>query len=198
MNRAGYVIVGGLLAILFAWQSCQVLVREPSHPKAERTADDYPLGVGYTWVYKSVEGFQVVRQFVAEKDGWFDMRFSLPIGKDQLFMRRSPEGIVGRRGDREQLIMKFPMKPGDAWTIDFPDRPKADCTVVQPEEIEVLGKKLLASKLEIIKTERKSGSKSTHYEWYVHGFGLAQMRVKYGLTYLLLLERFEKAEPRGP
>ena len=75
MTRAPFFAAGAIFAMLFAWQSCQVLVREPAHPKAERTQDDYPLGVGYTWVYKSVEGFQVVRQFVAEKDGWFDMRF---------------------------------------------------------------------------------------------------------------------------
>jgi hypothetical protein len=198
MNRWPFVAAGVVLTAIFSWQSCQVLVREPAHPPAQATEEDYPLAVGLVWVYKSAEGFQVVREFVGDVEDsghrWFDMSYSLPIGKEQLFMRRTPEGIVARRGSREQLIMKFPMNPGDAWTIDFPDRPLAECTVDEPEEIDVLGKKVRASKLRIIKTERKSGAKTTHFEWYARGVGLAQMQVKYGLTYLLRLERFEKAK----
>lgn len=198
MKRAPFFIVGAVFTVIFGWQSCQVLVREPAHPRAEATDEDYPLVPGLVWVYKSVEGFQVVRKLDPEIEEaghrWFVMNFTLPIGQERLLMRRTPEGIVGRRGDREQLIMKFPMKRGDAWTIDFPDRPLAECTVVEPEEIEVLGKPVRASKLQIVKTERRSGAKSTHFEWYSRGIGLSRMQVKYGKTFLLLLERFEKAK----
>lgn len=198
MNRTPYVVAGLAFAIIFAWQSCQLLIREPSHPRAQVTEEDYPLVAGLTWVYKAAGGWQVVRKLAPEVEEaghrWFEMNFSLPIGREKLLMRRTPEGIVGRRGDREQLIMRFPMRPGDSWTIDFPDRPLAECTVLEPEEIDALSKRALASKLRVVKTDRTSGSKTTNFEWYVRGIGLAQMEVTYGFTARFILERFEKAK----
>jgi hypothetical protein len=198
LKRAPFVIAGLVLAGIFMWQSCQLLVREPPHPKATPTEEDYPLEAGLVWVYKAPGGWQVIRKLGPEVEQaghrWFEMRFSLPIGEERLLMRRTPEGIVGRRADREQLIMKFPMKPGDTWTLDFPDRPLAECTVLEPEEINVLSKKTLASKVRVVKTDRKTGMKTDNFEWYARGIGLVQMEVTYGFTARFILERFEKAK----
>ena len=198
MKRAPYFIAGAIFTVIFGWQSCQVLVSEPTHPRAEPSNEDYPLAVGLTWVYKAAGGFQVIRRLAPEVEEaghrWFEMQFTLPIGRERLLMRRTPDGIVARRGEREQLIMRFPMKPGDSWTIDLPDRPLAECTVLEPEEIDVLSKRALASKLRVVKTDRRSGKKSTNFEWYVRGVGLAQMEVTYGFTARFTLERFEKAK----
>ena len=197
-GRTPYLISGAILAALFAWQSCLAIQREPSHPAAAATDADYPLEAGLIWVYKAAGGFQVVRRLAPEvEEGghrWFEMNFTLPIGREKLLMRRTPDGIVARRAGREQLIMRFPMKPGDAWTIDFPDRPLADCTVLAPEEIDVLSGRATASKLQVVKTDRKSGRKSINSEWYVRGVGLAQMEVTYGFTSRFILERFEHAK----
>jgi hypothetical protein len=196
--RTPFVVAGLVLAALFGWQSCIALQREPTHPAAQPSDEDYPLIPGLTWVYKSASGFQVIRKLAPEVEEaghrWFEMNFTLPIGREKLLMRRTPEGIVARRADREQLIMRFPMRPGDAWTIDFPDRPLAECTVLDPEEIDALSQRRLASKLRVIKTDRKSGKKTTNYEWYVRGVGLARMEVVYGFKATFELERFEKAK----
>jgi hypothetical protein len=128
-------------------------------------------------------------------ENWFEMQFDLPLlGRKSLLMCRTDSGVKARRGDREQLIMKFPMKPGDSWTIDFPDQELAECTVMEPEEITVLSKKRTASKLRVVRTSRKTGKKTTDYEWYVRGIGLARMEVTFGLKATFELERFEHAK----
>jgi hypothetical protein len=109
-------------------------------------------------------------------------------------MRGTREGVVAMRDSRHQLIMRFPMKPGDTWIIDFPTEDLAECTVLNPEEIDVLNKRVSASKLRVVRTNRKSGKKTTDYEWYVRGIGLAQMEVTYGITARFILERFENAK----
>lgn len=195
MTRAPYLIVGLLLAAVFAWQSCQALVREPAHAKASPAEDDYPLEEGLTWVYKSSTGLQVVRRVVKSSGEGFEMQFDLPfIGRKTLPMQRTPEGVAAMRAGKKQLIMKFPMKPGDAWTIDFPEEDLAECTVLDPEEIDVLKNRVLASKLRVVRTNRKSGRKTTDYEWYARGIGLVRMEVTFGLTATFILERFEKAK----
>ena len=195
MNRTPYLVAGAVLATVFAWQSCLQLVREPSKPRATIVEDDYPLAVGLTWVYKAPMGLQVVRRVGSSTDGGLEMQFDLPVmGRRTLLMRRTPEGVVARRGDRDQLIMRFPMKTGDSWTIDFPTEDLAECTVLEPETINVLGKPAAASKLRVVRTNRKSGKKVTDIEWYVRGIGLARMEVTYGLKATFELERFEHAK----
>ena len=203
MSRTPYLVAGALLAALFAWQSCLLLVREPSHPKASWMEDDYPLEPGFVWVYKAGMGLQVVRRVDPLRSiilddsrsgmSWFKMHYELPfLGRQSLFMRRTDEGVMGRRDDREQLIMRFPMKPGDSWTIDFPKEDLAECTVLEPEVIDVLDKSVKASKLRVVRTKRKTGRKTTDYEWYARGIGLVRLQVSGVGTFAL--ERFEKAE----
>ena len=205
LKRTPFLVAGAVLATVFAWQSCLLLVREPAHPKAAILEDDYPLEKGMTWVYKAAAGLQVVRRvddlqtiiMTSSREGtaWFKMHFDLPIlGRKSLLMRRTPEGVIAQRDDREQLIMKFPMNPGDSWTIDFPTEDLAECTVLERETITVLGKAATASKLRVVRTHRKNGKKTTDYEWYVRGIGLARMEVTYGLKATFELERFEKAK----
>ena len=209
MKRTPYVVAGAILAALFMWQSCVALVREPAHPRAVWNADDYPLEKGLIWVYKAGMGLQVVRRvgenqiIVFERKTpdpypggeWFEMLFDLPIlGTKKLWMKRNPDGVIARRDDREQLIMRFPMKPGDTWTIDFPAEDLAECTVLTPEPIKVLGKPVTASKLKIVRTNRKNGRKTTDYEWYATGIGLVRMEVTFGIKATFELERFEKAK----
>ena len=204
MKRAPYFIAGAIFTVIFGWQSCLQLVREPGHAKAAPVEDDYPLETGLTWVYKAPMGMQVVRRVgepVAIQQGkrfdhpWYLMQFDLPLlGRKTLVMSRTPQGVIARRDEVEQLIMRFPMKLGDSWVIDFPKEDLAECTVLEPEQIEVLKKRVTASKLQIVRTARKSGKKSTDYEWYVRGIGLARIQVTYGLKATFELERFEKAK----
>lgn len=214
MSRPLAVLIGTLLFAVFGFHSCLILVREPAHPRAKLLDDEYPLEIGLTWVYKSPLGFQVVRKVgrireipVIVLDGnsqthkelivsvWFEMQFDLPLlGRKTILMHRTPQGVVAVRGDVRQLIMKFPMVIGDSWTIDFPTEDLAECTVLEPEEIEVLGRRARASKLQIVRTDRKSGKKTTDYEWYVRGIGLARMEVTFGLKANFILSRFEKSE----
>jgi len=195
VRRAPAILIGTLLFAVFGFHSCLILVREPAHPRAAIAEDDYPLELGLTWVYPGPLGTQVVRRVIStrEENGrpWFEMRFDLPLlGRKTLLMRRTPEGVVARRGDVEQMIMKFPMVAGDSWTIDFPTEDLAECTVLESEEIEVLGRRARASKLRVVRTDRKSGEQSTDFEWYVRGIGLARLKVKANF----ILSRFEKAE----
>jgi hypothetical protein len=206
VRRAPFIVLGIALAALFAWQSCLALLSEPAHPRAGWMDDDYPLEPGLVWVYKGGLGVQVVRRvgpwaahFPSGDDDigpeWAQMEYELPLlGKRVLFMRRSPDGVVAWRGEREQLILRFPMKPGDSWTIDFPDEDLAECTVLEPESIDVLKKRVHASKLRIVRTNRKSGKKATDYEWYARGIGLARMEVTFGIKATFELERFEHAK----
>jgi len=199
VRRAPAILIGTLLFAVFGFHSCLILVREPSHPKAEPFEDDYPLQPGLTWVYKSPLGLQVVRRVgtAVEESGqrWLQMNFDLPLlGRRTLFMRRTQTGVVAVRGDTQQVIMKFPMVKGDSWTIDFPAEDLAECMVLEPEEIEVLGRRVRASKLQIVRTDRKTGKKTTDFEWYVRGIGLARMEVTFGLKANFILTRFEKSE----
>ena len=197
-NRTPFLIAGAVLAALFGWQSCLSLLREPTHAKASLAEDDYPLEQGLTWVYKAPMGLQVVRRakMTFMSPGYeLLMEYELPmLGTKTLPMRRTPEGVMARRDEREQIIMRFPMKPGDSWTIDFPTEDLAECAVLEPETINVLGKPATASKLRVVRTNRKNGKKTTDYEWYVRGIGLARMEVTFGLKATFELERFEKAK----
>ena len=198
MKPLPFVIAGLLLAAFFGFQGLALLTREPAHPRASYLDDDYPLEVGLTWVYKSPMGLQVVRRIGPYRSPWYEMQFDLPLlGRKTLLMRRTPEGVVAGRGDGEQLIMKFPMRPGDSWTIDFPTEDLAECTVLEPEEIDVLSRRALASKLRVVRTNRKTGKKTTDYEWYVRGIGLAKMEVTFGLKATFDLIRFERAGGAG-
>ena len=213
MSRPLVILFGTLLFAVFGFHSCLILVREPSHPRAELIEDDYPLETGLTWVYKSAMGLQVVRRVAPNPflvpDGplnerslssslgtlWYEMQYDLPLlGRKTLLMRRTNKGIEAKWGEVEQLIMKFPMITGHSWTIDFPTEDLAECTVLEPEEIDVLGRRVRASKLQIVRTDRKTGKKTTDFEWYVRGIGLARMEVTFGLKANFILSRFEKAE----
>lgn len=201
-RRAPFLMAGVVLAALFGWQSCVVLLSEPAHPRAAWMDDDYPLEPGLTWVYKANLGVQVVRRVtdsVPAPDGsartFARMEYQLPfLGRESLLMLRTGDGVTAIRGGREQVIMKFPMRPGDSWTIDFPDESLADCTVLEPEEITALSKRFMASKLKVVRTNRKSGKQNTDYEWYVRGIGLARIEVTFGLKATFELERFEHAK----
>jgi hypothetical protein len=199
VSRAPAILIGTLLFAVFGFHSCLILVREPSHPRAEPVEDDYPLETGMTWVYKGPWGVQGVRRVEWPQGkgglGWLDMHFEFPaLGRKSLTMRRTRDGVEALRDGHKQLIMRFPMKSGDSWTIDFPDEDLAECTVLEPEEIEVLGRRARASKLQVVRTNRKTGKQTTDFEWYVRGIGLARMEVTFGLKANFILSRFEKSE----
>jgi hypothetical protein len=207
VNRVPFIVAGVVLAAFFGFQSLILLTREPAHEHEVPGEEDYPLEVGLTWVYESGPGLQVVRKIVSatpEHRRWFSMQYDLPLlGRKTLFMRRTRDGVQARRDNVEQIIMKFPMRPGDSWTIDFPNEDLAECTVLQPEEIDVLSTRALASRLRVVRTSRKTGRKTTDHEWYVRGIGLAKMEVTFGLKATFSLIRFERASssegsPSGP
>jgi hypothetical protein len=108
-------------------------------------------------------------------------------------MRRTEEGIVVRREEREQLTLRLPMRAGDSWRIDFPDQDLADCTVGGEEELDVLGRRMKCTRLEVVRTSREDGRATTDQEWYAPGLGLVRMRVtKAGITQTFVLQAYEK------
>lgn len=139
----------------------------------------YPLEAGCRWEYRSQLGLKIKRE-VAEgtEEDWKKMIFTLPLlGEKTLSMKKSAEGIIARRENREQLIMRFPMKLGERWTIDFPEEDLATCTVENPEELEILGHKISCTKLRVERTDRKSKKTTRDFEWYAEGIGLVQVTV---------------------
>jgi hypothetical protein len=92
--------------------------------------------------------------------------------------------------------MRFPMREGDRWRIDVPRRREiADCEVVAPEEVDVLGRRRACSKLRVTRTDRITGKRAVDYEWYAPGLGLVRMQVTYGLRATFVLESFERGVP---
>ena len=150
-----------------------------SAPPLVVNKDYYPLEAGCRWEYRSQLGLKIKREVAegTEKE-WKKMIFTLPLlGEKTLSMKKAAEGIVARRHNREQLIMRFPMKQGDRWTIDFPDEDLATCTVEKPEELEILGNKISCTKLRVERTDRKSKKTTRDFEWYAEGIGLVQVTV---------------------
>ncbi len=119
------------------------------------------------------------------------MVYTLPIlGEQRLPMRRTTEGVVARRGHREQLVLRFPMRVGDRWRIDFPDQDIADCVVEGEEVLPVLGQERNCIRLSVRRSSRNGGD-STDTEWYAPAIGLVRMRVSMlGLTQTFDLEDY--------
>ncbi len=139
----------------------------------------YPLEVGCRWEYRSQLGLKIKREVAEGTEGeWKKMIFTLPLlGEKTLSMKKTPEGIMARRENRNQLIMRFPMKVGESWTIDFPGEELALCTVERPETVEILGKAIPCTKLRVDRTDRKSKKTTRDFEWYAEGIGLVQVTV---------------------
>ena len=160
--------------------------------------DAYPLEVGLRWTYRALGGVTVTREVVGLREiserEYFEMRFALPLlGPRVLPMRRTSDGVVTASGGREILLMRFPMVAGDRWTIDVPGQPEtAECTVEGEEIIEALGGRRRATKLRVVRRDRRTGRESADAEWYVRGIGLAKMEVTYGVRATFVLERFDQ------
>jgi hypothetical protein len=171
----------------------------PGGSPAAATRDDYPLAVGLKWTYRSVGNVAVVRAIdrTVEIDGrrYFEMKYALPIlGTRTIPMRPTTNGVATSREGREFLLLRFPMTPGTAWTIDLPgEKEIADCTVVGEEEMEFLGRKGRAVKTEVRRRSRGSDRTSIDYEWYAKGVGLVKMQVTLGLQATFVLESFENS-----
>ncbi len=168
-------------AFLFSLVALAACTREQP-PAPELQPDVYPLEVGYRWEYRSEIGLKVVREVkrTVRENGkeWYEMTFTLPlVGDHSLLMHRDTEGILARRKKREQRIMRFPLKPGETWTIDFPGEDLAVCTVEEPEELEILDKKISCSRVRVERKNRKSGRMNRDFEWYAEGIGLVKMTV---------------------
>lgn len=159
----------------------------PSAPPAQ---DDYPLDVGMRWTYRAM-GFAPGIRHVRRADGpWFEMYFDFKLRRKSILMRRTPEGVVTLRDGRQHLLMRFPMREGDGWRIDVFGEDLADCEVLTPQELDVLGKRTRCARLRVTHTERGTGKRWVDHEWYAPGLGLVKFTL-FGLaTYVL--ERFER------
>ena len=157
----------------------------------------YPLAVGARWSYRSPLGLKVVRECrrTTVRDGqtYFEMTYTLPLwGEEPLLLRPTAEGVMACRGTREQVILRFPMREGDQWGIDFPGEDVAECTVEGIEELEILGRRMPCRRLRAIRTSRGGIQKAVDREWYAEGLGLVRMRVTHlGLTQDFRLESYE-------
>ncbi|MBI4564547.1 MAG: hypothetical protein HY716_07650 [Planctomycetes bacterium] len=181
-------------ALGFLGAASIVLSREPASPAAT-AAGDYPLGSGLKWVYRGPAGLEVIRHIGCARtiDGltYLEMRYRLPVyGTRTLLMRRTEGGVVGRLEGVEQTILKFPMRTGDRWTIDFPAwNEVAECTVEGQEPIRFLNREAPATRLRVARRNRHSGRTSVDTEWYAPHVGLARM-VVWGIPLeLIRLER---------
>ncbi len=162
-------------------------------PSSAPVSDDYPLDVGMRWTYRAA-GIAPGTRHVSRADGaYVEMKFDFKVRKKTLMMRRTKDGVVGCVEGREHLLMRFPMREGDRWTIDAPGEDRADCEVLASEEIDVLGKRVRCSKLRVTHVERSRGRKTVDHEWYAPGLGLVRFTLAGFVAYSL--ERFERAAP---
>lgn len=197
MKRA--LAAGALLAAAAAGGIAYLTCAGPRGEPAA-SARDYPLEVGLRWTYRGAGNVVVVRRIdrAVEIGGrrYFEMTFVLPIlGARAIPMRRAPEGIVTAQGGREPLLIRLPLKAGDRWTVDLPsEKEVAECAVLGEEEIEYLGRKGRATKVEVRRRTREGGPIATDAEWYVPGVGLARMEVTLGIRATFVLESFDRAK----
>lgn len=169
-------LLGLILAGLLLTGIWQALTQGPPGVPAVPAPDDYPLAAKLRWTYSAQRGpLRLQRETEAGADGWVVMNFLCGPFHRQLEMRRTGAGIVGRLAGHEQLILKFPMTPGDSWSMDFPAHPEtADCTVAGSEEIDVLGERRRATKLRVLRKDRGGRVVSEDFEWYAPGYGLVK------------------------
>ena len=183
-------VAGGALLVLLLGVPLLSPAFAPA-PKAT-SVDLYPLRPGFRWIYRCGL-FTAVRQVTRTDGPWFTMHYNLPLGRHDLPMRHRADGVVTTVNGVEHLLMRFPMKPGDRWRIDAPGLPgpneTADCEVLGREEIDYLGRRGMAMKLKVVRTNRRTNKSIIDYEWYVDGVGLAGMQVA-GLRFVL--ERFDR------
>ncbi|MBI2901402.1 MAG: hypothetical protein HYY17_14550 [Planctomycetes bacterium] len=158
--------------------------------------DPYPLAPGARWTYRSQIGLKVVREVRSASEG-VEMVYHLPfMGEQRLPMRRTPQGVFASRGGVEQLVLRFPLRAGDRWRIDFPDQDLADCLAEGTEEIAVLGQAKACLRVSVKRTTRRAGRESTDTEWYAPGIGLVRMRVtQFGITQTFELESYVPGAP---
>jgi len=162
-------------------------------PKAT-SVELYPLRPGFRWVYRCGI-FTAIREVTRRDGAWFTMHYNLPLGRFDLPLRHTPDGVATTVKGVDHLLMRFPMTKGERWRIDAPGLPGpneiADCEVIGLEEIDYLGRKGIATKLRVVRTNRRTNKSVTDYEWYVDGVGLAAMQVT-GLRFVL--ERFDRVK----
>ena len=177
--------VAALLAVAAAWWAWR-----PGGVSA--STSDYPLEVGARWTYGPVER-RIDRTVEVDGLRWFEMKYALPLlGSRTLLMRHTAAGVV-TTGD--VLLLRFPMREGDAWTIDVPgEKEVADCLVRGEEEIEFAGRKGKAVKLEVRRRSRDGRALATDHEWYAPGVGLVKMDVTMGVRATFTLSAFEKTK----
>jgi hypothetical protein len=195
------VRAGVALAVAAALVAGLALVAMPSRPEPEPPMEEYPLAPGMKWTYGSRGGPKVVRHAAGERviDGrrYVEMKFVLPLlGTHVWPVRWTRAGVVTWHEGREHLLMKFPMRAGDRWTIDVPGLPGldevAECEVAGPEKVPFLGEERTATRLNVTRVHRKTGRRTTDTEWYAPGYGLVRMQVTFGIRATFTLEKFER------
>lgn len=185
----------GVAALALALVSCHAPAPRADVPAFE---DDYPLETGLRWTYRGALAVSVTREIrgTREIEGrtYHEMTFILPLsGTHVLPMRRTPEGVVTWRAGREHLLMRFPMRAGDRWTIDLPGEAEvAECEVAGDEDVEALGRRLRATRLRVERRRRDGTPAGVDTEWYARGIGLVRMEVTYGVRATFALNRFER------
>lgn len=171
-------LLGAAFAGLLLAGSWQALSHGPPG-RAIAPADDheYPLAPKLRWVYAPKRGpARVIREAEAGAAGWLVMHFRCGPFHRELEMRRTSEGVVGRLAGHEQVILRFPMRAGDSWSMDFPAHPEtAECTVMGSEELSILGEPRPAAKLRVVRRDREGRVVSEDFEWYAPGLGLVRM-----------------------
>jgi hypothetical protein len=189
---------GAALALAFA-AIFAGLAAEPHRRREPPGTAHYPLEAGLRWVYHSSAVIAVVREIpeTVEHDGlrYHLLRYRLPLlGRREIPMRHSAEGVVGWHGGREYLLIRFPMRRGDRWTVDWPAWNEiAECEVVGEEEVEFLGRRGRATRLRVVRIDRASGRRTEDAEWYAEGLGLVRMHATYGIPMTFTLSWFERA-----
>ncbi len=191
----GLVLAGALLAGIV-----HTLSNRPAGP-SPRVSDAYPLQEGLRWTYLAGRNVRGTREIAGWSDQGWILRFdfpTLPANRRELLVRRGDDGILGRLGDTEQLILPLPFKIGTTWTIDFPGWPEtASCRVAGWEPVEFLDRKEPAMKVEIVRRDRRTGEETPDAEWYAHGIGLVKMTsTKFGLRVAWTLSKFEDLSTR--
>jgi len=191
--------LGAAAALLaLAGAACLFLARRRAEEVPIVCYEGYPLEGELLWVYEGPGGLTLEREVSGDEEvrgrRYRRVVYKLPmLGRRELPMRHTAEGVVTFQGGREHLLLRFPMVEGDSWTIDLPsEKEVADCTVLGEEEIEFKGRRRTATRLEVRRRTREGSPVATDYEWYAQGFGLVKMEVTHGVRATFVLRSFSR------
>lgn len=168
----------------------------------------YPLKAGTKWIYagdvsgqkitltnqiakiENIDGQKLARLETLNAQGGVVAAEHLGATEKGVFRHR----IQGIESDPPFCILKYPVKPGDSWSVDSKvgnDVISGKCSV-EKDEVSVPAGKYTAMKVTVKAEVVPSGQKVDNVIWLVDGIGIVKQKTDLGpVTISLELEKYE-------